>query len=411
MADGTATGTITDDDEPPTLSIDDAEAGEGESAEFAVRLSAPSGVAVSVSYATADGTAAAGSDYTSISDVVRFEPGETEQTITVTTLDDGTSEAEETFTVELSAPSGATVADGTATGTITDDDEPPTLSIDDAEAGEGESAEFAVRLSAPSGVAVSVSYATADGTAAAGSDYTSISDVVRFEPGETEQTITVTTLDDGTSEAEETFTVELSAPSGATVADGTATGTITDDDEPPTLSIDDAEAGEGESAEFAVRLSAPSGVAVSVSYATADGTAAAGSDYTAASGVVRFEPGETEQTITVTTLDDGTSEVEETFTVELSAPSGVTVADGTATGTITDDDEPPTLSDRRRRGGRRRIGGVRRAAERAERRRGVGVLRDGRRDGGGRLGLHGRVGRGAFRAGGNGADDHGGDAR
>ena len=310
-----------------------------------VTLSGASDKLVTVAYATVDGTAAAGSDYAATSGVLRFEPGETKKTIAVPTIDDATVEDTETFTVELSAPSGATVADRMATGTITDDDARPTLSIDDAPAvSEGASAEFTVRLSAPSGAAVSVSYATVDGTAAAGSDYTSTSGVLRFEPGETERTITVATLDDGTPESDETFTVELSAPSGATVADGTATGTITDDDLPE-LSIDDAPAvGEGAAAEFTVRLSAPSGVAVSVSYATVDGTAAAGSDYTASSGTLRFEPGQTAQAITVATLDDGTSESDETFTVELSAPSGATVADGTATGTITDDDEPPTLS-------------------------------------------------------------------
>ena len=93
---------------------------------------------------------------------------------------------------------------------------------------------------------------------------------------------------------------------------------------------------------------------MSVSYATADGTAAAGSDYTAASGTLRFEPGETAQTIAVATLDDGTSESEETFTVELSAPSGATVADGTGVGTITDDDAAPDAVDQRRGCGDRR---------------------------------------------------------
>ncbi len=344
IADGTGVGTITDDDEAPTLSIDDAAAIEGEAAEFTVRLSAPSGAAVSVSYATVAGTATADSDYTAASGMLRFEPGETAQTIAVATLDDGTPESEETFTVELSAPSGATIADGTGVGTITDDDEAPTLSIDDAAAIEGEAAEFTVRLSAPSGAAVSVSYATVAGTATADSDYTAASGMLRFEPGETAQTIAVATLDDGMPESEETFTVELSAPSGATIADGTGVGTITDDDEAPTLSIDDAAAIEGEAAEFTVRLSAPSGAAVSVSYATVAGTATADSDYTAASGMLRFEPGETAQTIAVATLDDGTPESEETFTVELSAPSGATIADGTGVGTITDDDEAPTLS-------------------------------------------------------------------
>ena len=226
-----------------------------------VRLRGTGDEPVTVRYATVDGTAEAGADYTTTSGTLRFEEGETKQTILAPTIDDDTAEEIETFTVELSAPSGATVADGTATGTITDDDAPPTVSIYDAPAvSEGESAEFAVRLSAASDVAVSVSYATVDGTAEAGSDYTAASGVVSFEPGETEQTITVATLDDGEVEAEETFTVELSAPSGALVGDGTATGTITDDDAPE-LSIDDAPAvSEGESAEFAVRLSAPSGV-------------------------------------------------------------------------------------------------------------------------------------------------------
>ena len=348
LADETATGTITDDDEPPTLSVDDPAAAvrEGETAAFTVRLSAASAVAVSASYATVDGTAAAGSDYTQTSGVLRFEPGETEQTIAVATLDDGEPESEEAFTVELSAPSGATLVDGTATGTIIDNDALPTLSIDDAATvSEGETAAFTVRLSAASGVAVEVSYATADGTAAAGADYTAVSGVLRFEPGETARTIAVATLDDGEPESEETFTMELSAPSGATLADGTATGTITDNDALPTLSIDDAAAvSEGETAAFTVRLSAASGVAVEVSYATADGTAAAGADYTAVSGVLRFEPGETARTIAVATLDDGEPESEETFTMELSAPSGATLADGTATGTITDNDALPTLS-------------------------------------------------------------------
>ena len=114
----------------------------------------------------------------------------------------------------------------------------------------------------------------------------------------------------------------------------------------PTLSIDDAAAViEGESAEFTVRLSAPGGAAVSVSYATVDGTAAAGSDYTTASGMLRFQPGETSQTITVTTLDDAESEVDETFTVALSAASGATIAGGIGVGTIADNErrrQPPT---------------------------------------------------------------------
>ena len=347
VADGTATGTITDDDEPPGLSIDDAPAvREGESAAFVVRLSAASGAAVTVAYETMDGTAVAGADYTSTLGTLRFDAGEMRKTIAVPTLEDATAEETEGFTVQLRDPAGATVADGTATGTITDDDEPPGLSIDDAPAvREGESAAFVVRLSAASGAAVAVAYRTMDGTAAAGFDYVATEGTLRFDAGETRKTIAVPTLEDATAEETEGFTVQLRDPAGATVADGTATGTITDDDEPPGLSIDDAPAvREGESAAFVVRLSAASGAVVAVAYETMDGTAVAGADYTSTLGTLRFDAGETRKTIAVPTLEDATAEETEGFTVQLRDPAGATVADGTATGTITDDDEPPGLS-------------------------------------------------------------------
>ena len=347
VANVTGTGTITDDDEPPMLTIDDAPpVDEGDAAAFVVRLSAASGLAVTVSYRTVDGTAVAGSDYKSASGELRFEPGETTQTVTVETLADELAEDTEQFTVELSAPLGATVADGVGEGTISDDDDAPELSIDDAPAvSEGETAEFTVRLSATSGRAVTVSYRTVDGTAVAGSDYKSASGELRFEPGETTQTVTVETLADELAEDTEQFTVELSAPLGATVADGVGEGTISDDDDAPELSIDDAPAvSEGETAEFTVRLSATSGRAVTVSYRTVDGTAVARSDYKSASGELRFEPGETTQTVTVETLADELAEDTEQFTVELSAPLGATVADGVGEGTISDDDDAPELS-------------------------------------------------------------------
>ena len=137
------------------------------------------------------------SDYTSTSGMLRFEAGETSKTIAVPTIEDATAEETEGFTVQLSDPAGATVADGNGAGTITDDDAPPGLSIDDAPpVREGEAAEFVVRLSAASGAAVTVSYRTEDGTAVAGSDYTSTSGMLRFEAGETSKTIAVPTIED-----------------------------------------------------------------------------------------------------------------------------------------------------------------------------------------------------------------------
>ncbi len=384
LGDGSATGTIRDDDAPPTLSVSDAAGSEGGGAlEFAVSLSAPSGVEVTAEYATADGTATAGSDYESASGRLAFAPGEVEKTIRVSILDDALDEPEEeTFAVALSAPSGAALGDGSATGTIRDDDAPPTLSVSDAAGSEGGGAlEFAVSLSAPSGVEVTAEYATADGTATAGSDYESASGRLAFAPGEVEKTIRVSILDDALDEPEEeTFAVALSAPSGAALGDGSATGTIRDDDAPPTLSVSDAAGSEGGGAlEFAVSLSAPSGVEVTAEYATADGTATAGSDYESASGRLAFAPGEVEKTIRVSILDDALDEPEEeTFAVALSAPSGAALGDGSATGTIRDDDAPPTLSVSDAAGSEG--GGALEFAvtpERAERRRGDGGIRDG----------------------------------
>ena len=186
---------------------------------------------VTVAYATADGTATAGDDYNAAWGTLRFAPGEASKTIPVPSVEDTTEERTETFTVTLSNPTGATtIQGGTATGTITDD-EPvtplPTLTITDTEVKEGDMAEFLVTLRPASDETVTVSFRTMDGTAVAGLDYTSTMGTLRFELGETTAMIAVATLTDEI--AEERFTLDLSGPVRATVADGTGVGTITDD--------------------------------------------------------------------------------------------------------------------------------------------------------------------------------------
>ena len=343
VADGTGTGTITDNDEAPTITIGDARVTEGGTAEFTVTLSSAATGAVTVSYATIDGTATAGADYTTTSGMLTFEVnGDRTQRVEVQTLPDTDQEGAETFTVQLSAPSGATVADGTGTGTIIDDDggggSVPRIEIEDAEVTEGGIASFEVTLSSAPTRTVTVAYRTVDGTAVAGADYTTTSGMLTFEVnGDRTQRVEIPTLEDDEAEETETFTVQLSAPSGATVADGTGTGTITDNDEAPTITIGDARVTEGGTAEFTVTLSSAATRAVTVSYATADGTATAGADYTTTSGMLTFEVnGDRTQRVEVQTLPDTDQEGAETFTVQLSAPSGATVADGTGTGTITD---------------------------------------------------------------------------
>ena len=112
---------------------------------------------------------------------------------------------------------------------------------------------------------------------------------------------------------------------------------------PVAVSVADARAreGEDETIDFAVSLSRAASGRVSVTYATADGSATAGSDYTARQGKLRFAPGETEKTIPVPVLDDAHDEGEETMQLRLSAASGAAIADGVATGTIENNDHMP----------------------------------------------------------------------
>ena len=112
---------------------------------------------------------------------------------------------------------------------------------------------------------------------------------------------------------------------------------------PPSLSIADAQVDEAADAtlEFTVSLSRAASATVTVDWATADGTATAGSDYTADSGTLNFAPDETSKTVAVAVLDDSHDEGNETLTVTLSNPSGAYLADGEATGTIENTDHMP----------------------------------------------------------------------
>jgi chitinase len=213
---------------------------------------------------------------------------------------------------------------------------------------------FTVSLSRASTTPVTVTYSTANGTANAGSDYTSASGTITFAPGETSKTVFVTLTPDTTPEANETFTLTLSAASGGTIGTGSATGTITNDDgtspppppppPPPSVSVGNVSMNEGNAAgtaTFTVSLSSASANPVTVNYATANGTATAGSDYTAKTGTLTFAAGETSKTVTVNILGDTVVEQNETFDLLLSAPTNATIGTGTGTATLLNDDLPP----------------------------------------------------------------------
>jgi chitinase len=356
---GIATGTITNDDSLPTLTIVERTVTEGNSgtvnAAFAVTLSAVSASTVTVDYATFDGSAVAPGDYAATSGTLTFTPGQTAKQIVVLVNGDTTVETNETFTVNLSNPTNATiVGTGVVSGTITNDDALPTLTVGNVTASEGNSGttsfSFAVTLSAASGVPVTVDFATADSSAVAPGDYATTSGTLTFSPGQTAKQIVVAVNGDTTIEGTETFTVNLSNPANAIVSgSGIATGTITNDDALPTLTVGNVTANEGNSGTtsftFVVTLSAVSASTVTVDYSTFDGSAAASGDYAATSGTLTFAPGQTAKQIVVAVNGDTTVEANETFTVNLSNPTNASISgSGVATGTITNDDALPTLA-------------------------------------------------------------------
>ena len=374
----TGTGTVTDDDDAPTVSIDaphvvEGAAGATPTLRFTVSLSAASGKQVTVDYAdagtgtaTAGAAGAPGTDYTALtSGTLTFAVGTTTRTIDVTVTGDGTDEANETVAVTLSSPVNATLAAGaaTGTGTVVDDDGAPTLTLDAPSVTEGTGAtggtlRFTVTLSPASAQQVTVSYRDAGtGTATSGTDYTALTaGTLTFTAGTTTQTIDVSVTGDAADEADETVAIALSAPVNAALGLAAGTGTITDDDDAPTVSINSPSVAEGTGAtggtlRFTVSLSAASGRPVRVAYARTGGTATAGAagapgtDYTAlTAGTLTFTAGTTSRTIDVAVTGDAADEPAETVVVTLSAPVNATLATGAGTGTITDDDDAPTVS-------------------------------------------------------------------
>ena len=509
-----ALGTAAAQDTLPTVSVSDAQAHEDDMwMTFWVSLSAPSREQVTVDVHTSDGTATTGTDFRANSRTLTFAPNSREpQRLLVRLHDDQKTEPDEIFTVTLTNPTGATLGVATATGTIKNDDTAatltasdiedttatltigghtdgwwykgkgysrgfegnvhpctavtagttsvsisgltaavsydhqaysdstcstrlakvrfrtlapegtPTVSVSDAEVSEdGTWMQFWVSLSQPSREPVTVDVSTSGGTATSGNDFRAVSLTLTFPANNRErQLLPVLVHDDQAPEPDETFTVTLTNPTGATLGDATATGTIRDDGDKtltasniedttatltigdhtdgwwfkgnahpctavtagtaavsigglttvtryeygaysdsscrkkmasvdfrtlapegtPTVNVSDAQTSEGGAwMTFWVSLSAPSREQVTVDVHTSDGTAASGTDFRAVSRTLTF-PANSGDPLPVRVIlhDDQESGPDETFTVTLTNPVGATLGDATATGTIKDDD-------------------------------------------------------------------------
>ncbi len=353
LANTYAIGTITEG--TTGYAIANASASEGDSLTFTVTRSGAVAGASTVTWTTGDDPAkgakqaTAGGDYTAVSAArtLSFAADDTSKTLTVATTEDTLDEPAETFVVTLASPSaGGALLTATAIGTITDDDAATSvLSIDTPTVTEGDNGTttlaFTVMLSPASGRVVTMAYADSrSGTAASGIDYTALTaGTLTFNPGDTSKTIDVTVTGDTVDEPDETVVLRLSSATNAAFSSGqttiAGTGSIEDDD-PPTLSIGDATAAEGELATFSLRLSSAHDANVTVTATTADGTARSPSDYTHTTRTLTISAGDLGATFAVPTASDTLVEGDETFTVTLSDAS-VPVSDNTGEGKITDE--------------------------------------------------------------------------
>jgi hypothetical protein len=289
-------------------------------------------------------------DFEDVSGTVTFAPGDTTKTINIPVKGDLIDEFDQSFFVALTTPINAAISDAKGLGTIVDNDAAATISVNDVSVAEGTQVQstvnFTLSLNGPSEKPISVQFAHQAGTATADLDYHSVVlGTLELEPGTITKTISNNIIADNTFELDETFFVNLSNATNATIVDAQGQATIANDDPQPTISIAASSRLEGaqgtsSNASFEVKLSNPSFQTITVSFATADGTATAGNDYAATSGTVTFNPGETTKPIDVEVKGDNIDEINEAFLVNLSNPTNATIATVQAAGTILDDDGP-----------------------------------------------------------------------
>jgi chitinase len=316
---------------------------------------------VTVSYATSNDNATAGSDYTAESGALTFAPGQSVQNIVVPITNDTTAEGAERFDITLSNPANSTIANGTGVVTIAANDSTPvatpTISVGpDAVVGETDGyIDLTVALNAPSTNPVSVHYSTVAGTASSfqNADFVGVAGILNYAPGETTKTVRVD-ITDGVNDVElmQSFTLDLTKPVNATISRAFNRVSILDNDTTlatPALSVRNAIVDEtAGTVSVPVLLGGTHGArsnsTVTVSYATSNDNATAGSDYTAESGQLTFAPGQSVQNIVVPITNDTTAEGAERFDITLSNPANSTIANGTGVVTIAANDSTPVAT-------------------------------------------------------------------
>ncbi len=319
---------------------------------------------VSVNYATSDGTATAGSDYTAASGTLNFAPGELSKLITIPIINDNLYEGgNETFNLSLSSATAPAILTlpSTTTITISDNEPKPSVSISsNVLITEGDSgtknAAITVSLSPnPSFQTITVDYATANGSATAGNDYVANSGTVTIAPGTTSATINVVINGETTVEPDETFSISLSNAANVTfISNPNLTVTIGNDD--ASVQASNAALNVNEGAGFvnvSVTRVGDTSRAASVQFSTTDtaglqnctlvnGKGSERCDYATTVGTAQFAIGESTKTFTIPIVDDALVEGDETFTVNLNGAAGAILgAPNAVTITIVENDSAP----------------------------------------------------------------------
>jgi acetyl esterase/lipase len=350
---GNATISILDDEPQSQIGFDPASyqiAENGSAATLTLKRTGDTSGTARVNVTEISGSAISGADFYTSPQPLFFGPGETSKKFFVDIINDSAVESDESFTVQLSAPSNATLSTSTATVTIVDDDQAPSTAssigfdpVVYTVSESGGTIALTVRRTGAT-TASSVAFTTVSESASAGTDFVATSGTLTFAAGETVKTIVVTILNDGAAESSETFGVQLSSPSNATLVQSAARVTISDDDQPATYrfspSAYEVPEGAGSVTLTVVREGNTAGSS-SVEWATCCSWSAAqsGSDYAGATGTLTFAPGEITRTITIAILQDSLSENDEGFAVQLN-----TFVGSTANVTIRDDEPAPRLS-------------------------------------------------------------------
>jgi 3-phytase len=363
---GKATGTINDDDNPRiSLAIAPASVLE-DGATNLVYTFTRTGLttsALTVNY-NVSGNTTFGNDYSQTgaatfnasTGTVIFAANSATATVTIDPIADIIFETDEAIALTLVNGSGYNIDTTTpVTGTITNDESVPIFAIASATATEGGTALFTITRTGDAqstqSVTVTASIGATDNVISA-SDFTAKTETLSFAQGETTKTFSVQTTEDTLFESNETFTATLSTPTnGATISttNGTATGTIDNDDPAPIFAIASTSITEGGLLKFTVTRTgdAQANQAVTVATSISGSNTTSTNDFTAKNETLTFAQGETTKTFSVQSAQDNLFEANEIFTTTLSAATnGATISstNGLATGTINNDDPIPNAT-------------------------------------------------------------------